>query len=85
MPESRDTPYGEQTIHVGIDRKRRKGKTVTVASGFRLTAKTLDKVAKQLKQRCAAGGKSSTDDIEIQGDHVETVIDVLTKIGFKVR
>ena len=81
MPEARDLAPQEQTIRVIADRKRGKGKTVTVASGFRLTPDSLEKLARQLKSRCAAGGTSSGDEIEVQGDHVGVVTNLLTGLG----
>lgn len=85
IPKVKDLPFEQQTIRVEIDRKQRKGKTVTVASGFHLTKQSLDRIAKRLKARCAAGGRQGKDDIEIQGEHVGTIADELTAIGFKVR
>ena len=85
MPLTSDVPVEKQTIKVGIDRKRRKGKTVTVASGFSLTTASLDGIAKRLKQRCAAGGKTGANEVEIQGDRVQTISDTLTSLGFKVK
>lgn len=81
----RDDPPSAQSIRVAIDRRRRKGKSVTVASGFRLTPATLEKVAKQLKQKCAAGGSSSGGEIEIQGEHVEKVAEMLRGMGYRVK
>lgn len=85
MPEARDLAPEEQTIRVAIDRKRRKGKTVTVASGFRLTPASLDKLARQLKARCAAGGSAKQGEIEVQGEHVDTIGGVLDALGYRVR
>lgn len=80
-----DVPPAQQKIRVALDRKRRRGKTVTVASGFRLTRESLDALARQLKQRCAAGGSSSATEIEIQGEHLDTVRRVLESLGYRVR
>lgn len=80
-----DDPPGSQAIAVGIDRRRRKGKSVTLASGFRLTPASLEKLAKQLKQKCAAGGAASGGEIEIQGEHVEKVEQLLASLGFAVK
>jgi translation initiation factor 1 len=85
MPEPRDLAPGEQTIRVTIDRKRRKGKTVTVASGFRLTPASLSKLAGQLKARCAAGGSAKQGEIEIQGEHVELIVELLSGLGYRVK
>jgi translation initiation factor 1 len=85
MPEARDAAPAEQTIRVAVDRKKRKGKSVTVASGFRLTPASLDKVARQLKQRCAAGGTAEGDVVEIQGEHVDAVCAVLQGLGYRIK
>jgi len=81
----RDTEAARQTIRVTIDRKARAGKSVTVASGFELTAETLGKLAAQLKKRCGSGGTVREDSIEIQGDHVSAIKSELGKLGYKVR
>ncbi|MDX1584168.1 MAG: translation initiation factor, partial [Thermoanaerobaculia bacterium] len=77
MPNVADASPGSQTIRVTIDRKRRRGKTVTVASGFELTAKSLKKLAKELKKKCGAGGSAQGSEIEVQGEHVEKVSEML--------
>ena len=80
-----DAPAGRQTIRVGVDRKRRAGKTVTGANGFELTADSLAKIATQLKKRCGSGGTSRDGEIEIQGDHADTVAAELAKLGYRVK
>lgn len=84
MPEGADVPSGKQRIRVSLDRKRRRGKTVTVASGFELTPATLENLAKELKKRCGAGGKAAAGEIEIQGDHAESIRETLRSKGFRV-
>ena len=84
-PPSRDAEAAAQAIRVTLDKKRRAGKKVTVASGFELTAETLAKVATALKKRCGSGGTAKDGEIEIQGDHVETVSSELRKLGYKVK
>jgi translation initiation factor 1 len=85
MPLLRDAAPSAQNIKVMLDRKRRGGKTVTVASGFELAPESLDKLAAQLKKRCGAGGTAKEREIEIQGDHADTVIAELTKLGYRVK
>jgi len=80
-----DADAGKQVIRVGVDRKRRAGKTVTVASGFSLTPESLNKIAAQLKKRCGAGGTARGTEIEIQGDHAEAVATELNRLGYKVK
>src|SRR5215212_1216842 len=69
----RDVEPKAQTIRVSIDRKRRAGKTVTVATGFEHTPESLAKLAAQLKKRCGTGGTAKESEIELQGDHADTV------------
>lgn len=85
MPTATDVPAGSQTIRVQIDRKRRRGKTVTVASGFELTPDSLKRLAKELKKKCGAGGSAEGSEIEVQGEHVDTVAAELTARGYRVR
>jgi translation initiation factor 1 len=85
MPRLRDAAPGAQNIRVMLDRKRRGGKTVTVANGFELSPESLEKLAGQLKKRCGAGGTAKDREIEIQGDHAEAVIAELTKLGYRVK
>ena len=80
-----DAPPSSQTIRVAIDRKRRAGKSVTVASGFALSPESLAKLASQLKKRCGSGGTAKESEIEIQGEHVETVSAELKKLGYRTR
>jgi translation initiation factor 1 len=81
----RDRPPGDQTIQVTIDRKKRNGKAVTVASGFELTPDSLGALARRLKQRCGAGGTTRESEIEVQGEHRDAVADELARSGFRVR
>jgi translation initiation factor 1 len=70
---------------VVIDRKRRVGKSVTIASGFQLKAASLSELAAALKKRCGAGGTAGDGEIEIQGDHVARVAAELERLGYRVR
>jgi translation initiation factor 1 len=80
-----DHDPSKQTIRVVIDRKRRAGKSVTVASGFQLTAASLSELAASLKKRCGAGGTAGDGEIEIQGDHLARVAAELERLGYRVR
>lgn len=65
--------------------KRRKGKTVTLVSGFDAAASDLPAIAQQLRGLCAAGGSVDGDAVEVQGDHVERVAGHLRGLGYPVR
>jgi translation initiation factor 1 len=80
-----DQDPSKQTIRVVIDRKRRAGKSVTIASGFQLKAASLAELAAALKKRCGAGGTAGDAEIEIQGDHVARVAAELERLGYRVR
>ena len=75
----------KQIIRVTLDKKRRAGKTVTVASGFQHTAETLASVAQTLKKKCGSGGTAKDGEIEIQGDHVARVRAELEKLGYRTK
>jgi translation initiation factor 1 len=74
----------KQSIRVVIDRKRRAGKSVTIASGFQLTAASLAELAAALKKRCGAGGTAGDGEIEIQGDHAARIAAELERLGYRV-
>ena|SRR5579859_4561480 len=81
----KDADAAKQVIHVGVDRKRRAGKTVTMAIGFQHTPETLARIAASLKKKCGAGGTARGGEIEIQGDHVERIAAELESMGYRVR
>ena len=78
----RDVEPSKQRIRVAVDRKRRAGKTVTVASGFEHTPESLAKLAATLKKKCGSGGTAKDGEIEIQGDHVARIAEELKKLGY---
>ena len=84
-PQQTDAEPSTQTIRVALDRKRRAGKTVTVAGGFRLSTDSLSSLAAWLKKKCGAGGTSGEGEIEIQGDHLARVAAELEGLGYRVR
>lgn len=75
----------EQKIVVQTSRKGRKGKTVTIASGFQCQPATLTKLLKQLKGLCGSGGTVKDLTLEIQGDHREKIQQKLKQLGYGVR
>ncbi|MEO8890099.1 MAG: translation initiation factor, partial [Coleofasciculaceae cyanobacterium] len=51
-----ELPPNQQNLRVQASRKGRKGKTVTIITGFQTTPETLTKLLKQLKNQCGSGG-----------------------------
>lgn len=80
-----DLPPNQQHIRVQASRKGRGGKTVTVITGFQASPDTLTALLKQLKAQCGAGGTLRENDIEIQGDHRQKLVQVLTQLGYKAK
>jgi translation initiation factor 1 len=80
-----DLPPNQQTLRVQASRKGRKGKTVTVVMGLQANDETLAALLKQLKSQCGAGGTVKEGEIEIQGDHAQRLVQVLTVLGYKAK
>jgi len=68
-----------QRIRVRNDR-RKYGKPVTIVDG--LDNVDIHKIAKELKTRMACGGTSKGNTIELQGNHLTKMKDVLVSMGF---
>ncbi|RUR75727.1 translation initiation factor [Chlorogloeopsis fritschii PCC 9212] len=75
----------KQNLRVQATRAGRKGKTVTVISGFQTKPETLQALLKQLKTQCGTGGTVKDNEIEIQGDHKQKILEILTKLGYKAK
>ena len=69
-------------VRVWLETQGRRGKGVTVVKGLPLAAAALEALSKQLKTACGSGGTAKDGDIEIQGDHRDTVIAALQKLGY---
>jgi translation initiation factor 1 len=72
-------------IRIQGEVKGRKGKTVTIVSGFQLADDELKNLAAQLKRRCGTGGSVKDGVIIIQGNHRDTLVTELKKRGFKAK
>ena len=83
--KARATPKGDGVVRVMRETKGRKGKSVCLITGLPLPSGELEKLAKQLKQRCGAGGAIKDGVIEIQGDHRETLLQELKKLGYAAK
>lgn len=84
--EEEETPDpSQQKLRISLDRKKRKGKTVSLITGFRGKTEDLDELAKFLKKKCGTGGSAKDGEIIIQGDFREGVKEILEKEGYKVK
>ena len=62
----------------------RRGKGVTTISNLPLDDADIRALAARLKKRCGVGGSAKDGVIELQGDHRETVVEVLRADGYDV-
>ena len=72
-------------VRVGREIKGRRGKGVTVVTGLPLAVADLEELATRLKKRCGSGGTVHEGVIEIQGDHRDTLVAELAKLGYTAR
>lgn len=72
----------QQKLRVGIEKKGRGGKTVTIVKGFVGTEDDLKELGRLLKNRCGVGGSVKDGEILIQGDLRQRVIDLLKADGY---
>ncbi len=82
--EKARTP-GDGVVRVSRQTKGRKGSGVSLITGITLGEKELKKLAKELKKKCGSGGTVKSGIIEIQGDHRQTLVDTLKKLGYKAK
>ena len=76
---------GDGNVRVRPEKKGRGGKVVTVISGLPMAGNDLKAYAKQLKKRCGGGGAVKDGAIELQGDHVDVMVEYLKKEGYDAK
>ena len=79
------SPSGDGNVQVSRETKGRKGKGVTLIKGLAIDAATLGLMSKKLKTMCGSGGTVKKGIIEIQGDHIERILDYLKEQGIKAK
>jgi translation initiation factor 1 len=70
-------------IRIYLERKGRKGKTVTLIKGFDASDEYLEDLARKLKYSSGVGGSLSNGQIILQGDVRKRTMDFLIKVGHK--
>ena len=83
--EAETLPPAKQRLLVGIDRRNRGGKQVTLVSGFVGTAEDLKELGRVLKTRCGVGGSAKDGEITVQGDFRDKVVTILKEMGYNAK
>lgn len=80
--EQSTLPKEKQSLRIELDKRNRKGKSVTLITNFIGTDDDLQDLAKFLKTRCGVGGSARDGEILLQGDFRQKVLDLLQKEGY---
>ena len=72
-------------LSIQLEKKGRRGKTVTIIGGFVGTPDELKELSRLLKTQCGVGGSAKDSVILIQGNFLEKVSQILTAAGFKLK
>lgn len=73
----------KQLLRILLDTKKRRGKAVTLITGFVGKEEDLTDLGKMLKVKCGVGGSVKDGKIIVQGDVREKVLTILQKEGYK--
>ena len=82
-PTANPTPKSQQLVRVQPTRGGRGGKTVTVIRGLELDAAGFKTLLKKLKSRIGSGGTAKDGVVELQGDQVDLVLELLSDEGYR--
>lgn len=75
-------PKQQQQLRVSLDRKKRRGKMVTLITGFVGKEEDLKDLGKTLKAKCGVGGSTKNNIILIQGNHCVETLALLKSMGY---
>ena len=82
IEEAETLPSAQQKLRVRMERAGRKGKTVTLVTGFVGAEEDLKQLGKLLKTKLSTGGTAKDGEIVIQGDVRQQLVELLKKEGY---
>lgn len=88
LPKNPAAPFavqGNQPVRVRLERKGRKGKSVSVVEGVLSPAVGKEALLKHLKNKLGTGGAVKDGALEIQGDQRERIVELLCELGYKAK
>ena len=83
--QNKPLPTGDGIVRVSRETKGRGGKAVTLVKGVLVDETALEQLGKQLKTACGSGGTVKDGVIEVQGDHVDTIVAALARLGHQAK
>ena len=78
-------PPAQQDLRVQIDRRQRKGKEVTLISGFVGKQEDLKDLGKEIKTKMGVGGSVKHGELIIQGDLRDEILQLLIQLGYRAK
>lgn len=72
----------KQLLRIQLDKRLRKGKTVSLVTGFVGAEADLRELGRWLKVKCGVGGSTKEGEIVIQGDFRQRLLELLHQEGY---
>ena len=82
-PQEETLAKEKQLLRIKLDNKQRRGKAVTLVTGFVGQEEDLNELGKLLKVKCGVGGSVKDGEIIVQGNMRNKVLEILQKEGYK--